>query len=367
MTVGKALQRRGHEVHVAALWGPYTLANELEEAGVTVYRLDVPHRRMFPIALFRLYTLLRHAHYDVVHGHLLFGSLYSRLAVALLRGRMVVVSTYYNLGYDSYPANTILRKFGKMVDGWTARKLEDAGICVSSLVEEHYRKNLGVSITRVYPLGVEPLVSDRKLQVFPSVSSEENCSALRIIHPARFVPEKGHRYLVEALDILRKKRGGALTVFLVGEGPLRKVIADKVQELGLSAQIQFTGQIPHSQLLTLLGSSDLLVLPSTHDGCPTVVIEAMQAGVPVVASSVGGLVDLIEHEVSGLLVPSADPEALSEAIWSVASNAILREKFIRNARERVQEKFLSDKIAVQYESLYVDFFRKKSKSYERAA
>jgi glycosyltransferase involved in cell wall biosynthesis len=97
-------------------------------------------------------------------------------------------------------------------------------------------------------------------------------------------------------------------------------------------------------------AADLMVLPSTHDGCPTVVLEAMTLGIPVVATAVGGIVDQIEPDVSGLLVPPADPESLADALQRTMNNQELREQLAQTAKRHV-ERFYVAALAQCYEAL----------------
>ena len=351
-TLGPALQKRGHEFHVAALWAPYNLGQELEAAGIHVFRLDVPHRRLFPIAIAKLRALMHRNQYDIVNGHLLFGSLYARFAAALARGPARVVSTMYNLGYDSYPAKSTYRRLGKYLDGWSARRLDDLAICVSHGVEAHYRKHLGLAKTFVLPLGISP-----ETVIGKSTRDRDELrrslgigNSFVIVNPARFVPEKGHRYLLEALRILKTVHGLTPKVLAIGGGSLRPVIEEAARERGLVDQVTFLPALPQQHLLEYMRAADLMVLPSTHDGCPTVVLEAMALGIPVVATAVGGIVDQVDPDVSGLLVPPADAESLADALHRIMNTQELREQLAHTAKQHV-ERFYVAELAQCYEAL----------------
>ena len=358
-TLGPALQKRGHEFHVAALWAPYDLGQELEAAGIHVFRLDVPHRRLFPIAIAKLRAVMHRNQYDIVNGHLLFGSLYARFAAALARGPARVVSTMYNLGYDSYPAKSTYRRLGKYLDGWSARRLDDLGICVSHGVEAHYRKHLRLTKTFVLPLGISP-----ETVIGKSTRDRDELrrslgigNSFVIVNPARFVPEKGHRYLLEALRILKTVHGLTPKVLAIGGGSLRPVIEEAARERGLVDQVTFLPALPQQHLLEYMRAADLMVLPSTHDGCPTVVLEAMALGIPVVATAVGGIVDQVDPGVSGLLVPPADAESLADALHRIMNNQELREQLAHTAKQHV-ERFYVAELAQGYEALCMQLLTK---------
>jgi len=358
-TLGPALQKRGHEFHVAALWAPYDLGQELEAAGIHVFRLDVPHRRLFPIAIAKLRALMHRNQYDIVNGHLLFGSLYARFAATFARGPARVVSTMYNLGYDSYPAKSIYRRLGKYLDGWSARRLDDLAICVSHGVEAHYRKHLGLAKTFVLPLGISPetIIGKSTRDRDELRRSLGIGNSFVIVNPARFVPEKGHRYLLEALRILKTVHGLTPKVLAIGGGSLRPVIEEAARERGLVDQVTFLPALPQQHLLEYMRVADLMVLPSTHDGCPTVVLEAMALGIPVVATAVGGIVDQVDPDVSGLLVPPADAESLADALHRIMNNQELREQLAHTAKQHV-ERFYVAELAQGYEALCMQLLTK---------
>jgi teichuronic acid biosynthesis glycosyltransferase TuaC len=123
----------------------------------------------------------------------------------------------------------------------------------------------------------------------------------------RLVPEKGLRELMTALSDLPEVRGA-----LVGEGGLRHEIEARAEALG--GRISLPGDRPLDEVATWLAAADVLVLPSWAEGTPNVVLEALAAGRPVVATSVGGIPDVVEHGRTGLLVPPGDAAALRAAL-----------------------------------------------------
>ena len=103
-------------------------------------------------------------------------------------------------------------------------------------------------------------------------------------------------------------------VLLVGDGPERKGLEKEAKRIGVDDRLRFEGFVAHERLPALLAHADLLVLPSLYEELGTVPLEAMQAGLPIVASETGGVPEVIEDGVNGMLVPPGDPEALARAI-----------------------------------------------------
>jgi glycosyltransferase involved in cell wall biosynthesis len=120
-------------------------------------------------------------------------------------------------------------------------------------------------------------------------------------------------------------------VSLCGDGPERERLSGLVRESGLSDSVKFHGYIPWGKELSRISSgSDLFVLPSHSEGVPKVLLEAMAAGLPVIATNVGGIPDIITNNENGILIPPGSPEAIADAVKLVMENSSLREKLIEN-------------------------------------
>jgi len=180
------------------------------------------------------------------------------------------------------------------------------------------------------------------------------------IHVGRFAPQKNHRLLVEAFA-QALARLPSMELWLVGEGSLRPQVEEQVQKAGLVEHVRFLGL--RRDIPELLSQADALLLPSDWEGVPLVVLEAMAAGKPVVATKVGGVPELVEHGVTGFLVPPGDPGALAEAILQVASSGELRRQMGEAGWERVRERFDIRQTARAYGELYLGLLEKTRGGY----
>jgi len=117
------------------------------------------------------------------------------------------------------------------------------------------------------------------------------------------------------------------------------VLRARVHELGLSSAVRFTGKIPHSEAMAELRAADVLAHPSRIDNCPVVVQEAMGLGIPVVATDVGGIREVIDDGRTGLLVPPADVEQLTRALRRVLCDDDVRRDMGAAARRTFEERF----------------------------
>ena len=171
-----------------------------------------------------------------------------------------------------------------------------------------------------------------------------------IISVGRFAPEKGHRYLIEALNALNGEDVAWRCTFL-GEGELEAELRALTAEYGISEQVMFPGFC--EDVFSLLLTADVFVLPSLHESSPNALIEAMGIGMPCIASDVGGIVDLMEDGKNGIRVPPQDPTALAAALHRVLTELDFACELGKNARATIQEKFDSTVSVRKLEEVYV--------------
>jgi len=167
---------------------------------------------------------------------------------------------------------------------------------------------------------------------------------IRIAAIGRFVRKKGFQHLLEAAALL-KSQGLETIVTLAGDGPLRSQLEAQAKRLGIADRVRFPGFLPHQRVSELLSESDMLVMPSVcnpdgdSDGLPTVLIESLAHRVPVVATRLAGIPDLVEDGVTGLLTPEGDAQAIAKAIARLAGDREAALKMAANGRARARELF----------------------------
>ena len=155
---------------------------------------------------------------------------------------------------------------------------------------------------------------------------------------------KGQAVLVEACRILRE-RGVDVRCRIVGDGEDEAMLRGRIAAAGLDATVQLDGRLTRAQVIEALGAADLLVAPSVvasngkREGIPVVLMEAMSCGLPVVASRLSGIPELVTDERDGLLVPPGDATALADAIGRLAADPALRARMGAAARERIVRDF----------------------------
>ncbi|MFH1681748.1 MAG: glycosyltransferase [Candidatus Eisenbacteria bacterium] len=166
-----------------------------------------------------------------------------------------------------------------------------------------------------------------------------------ILSVGRLVTEKGYPYLLEAIPtVLTRVPEAALAI--AGDGPLRAPLEERASRLGIAGAVRFLGR--RSDVRRLLQASDAYVQPSLREGLPLSLLEAMAAGIPVVATAAGGMKEVVRGEQNGLLVPPADPRSLAAALIRILEEKSLRSKLSRSARHHVRRYYSADRMCEEY-------------------
>ncbi|MBI4241885.1 MAG: glycosyltransferase [Candidatus Rokubacteria bacterium] len=223
-----------------------------------------------------------------------------------------------------------------------ARVLRTTGGLLTTVSESERRRYLArgfpedrcLTIHNGVPLP-KPVTEDRRLRARAVLGRQ--CQERIVAHVGRLVPVKGHTVLLRALAGLRTRPD---VLLVAGEGPLRGALEADCRRLGLEGTVVFLGF--RDDIATVLYASDLLVLPSLSEVLPMAVLEAMAIGLPVVATRVGGIPELIEDGREGWLVDPDDPEALRVALEAALADPAARAARGSAARRRVEREFTSE-------------------------
>lgn len=171
----------------------------------------------------------------------------------------------------------------------------------------------------------------------------------------RLSPDKGALTFVDLAAAVAARHPGATRFVMVGDGPQRSAVDARIATTGLGEEFTLTGAVDSP--LALMHAIDVGVITSPTESLPNVLLEFMACGVPVVAPAVGGIVDVVEHGVSGLLVPPGSTDAAADACQSLLASVSTRCAMGRAAREAVLARFQPNEIIGRYTDLYQDIAR----------
>lgn len=212
-----------------------------------------------------------------------------------------------------------------------AAKLASADALVSiSWTNTEYLKRRFSTLTRpisVIPLGVPPL---------PPPLRRPREGPWRLLNIGRLSKHKAQHVLIEACRLLAQQ-GVDFHCSIVGEGPERDALAHQIQRSGLSHRITLLGARFHEEVLAMYGQADIFILSSLTEGMPIVLMEAMRAGLPVVATRVGAVAELVQD--GGIVVPPHDPSALAAAVATLIRGEINAEALGARAQEIIRTHF----------------------------
>lgn len=288
-------------------------------------------------------TLCRAEGIDIVHIQTPATGGVPRMALGARLGGAGATLVTYHLVQPSR-----LGQRGRLVNLVVQQFLVDRTIAVSGGVAASLASNCGLNRRHIAVIhnGVEPYNN----RAVPSVPLARSSDEVWIGYFGRLADEKGVRYLVDALALLASRYPHVHTV-LVGDGYEREALETKVQQLGLSAHVTFAGY--RADARALMREVDVVVLPSLTEGLPLVLAEAMEAGRPVVATLLPGVTtEVVEDGVTGLLVPPADPQSLSNALGILIGDPERRAALGTNGRERFLQHFQSRQMAASVYALY---------------
>jgi glycosyltransferase involved in cell wall biosynthesis len=174
----------------------------------------------------------------------------------------------------------------------------------------------------------------------------------------RLDPQKGHADLLAALALLDDAQRQALRVVFVGEGPTRPALEQAIRDNRLTERVRLVGFSPTPE--TWLAQASLLVLPSRFEGMPNAVLEAMAAGLPVLATAVEGIAELVVPGQTGWVVPLANPPCLAEGLRQFLANSLAAQRMGAAGQQRVADQFTGPAMARRYEAVWHDVLNGRS-------
>lgn len=347
------LAGRGHLVHVLTSRLPAQPTVETIDS-VTVCRVWSLRRSLHQCGLFgaasyivsaffELMRLARAYKYDVYHFYFGLPTAILALYVHFVLGKPYIIALRGSdvPGYDDTkwymkPLHLILRPLSRFL--W---KHASAVTVLSKNLQDLARETQPNLASVIIGNGVDD-------QRFPNVPLKD-ATPVRLISVCRMVPRKGLDFLIEAMEELKND---GVTLELVGSGQDEQRMADLVRSRGLERYVTLSGYVRSDRLHSHYNRAHIFVLPSLSESFGQVLIEAMSCGLPVVATTVGGIPETIRDKVNGLLVPPRDPAALIEAIRWLAANPSQREHMGRCNAEQARESYSWPAIALKYETLY---------------
>lgn len=324
--IAKYLTNRGHEVHVITSLDEGFPKESVEE-GSYVHRILLRKIRFLGIMSFWMETLwhLKKVNPNIIHAQSVGNGIPAFLSKKILKKPYVVCGQ----GSDIYLPWLFKNPISKLV-------ITNANTVIA-LTED-----MKTEIQKIYDIEISVIPNGINLDKFRNLSRETFRKRLGIKKGEKIItfvgtlrPVKGLKYLIQAMNIISKQDTG-IKLMLVGDGEERLALQELVKELDLEDRVTFVGKVLNEEIPGYMIASDVFVLPSLSESFGIVNLEAMACGLPIVASKVGGLPEIVKNGVNGFLVEPKNPEQISDKVLLLLGDDVLRERISKNNKDKVK-------------------------------
>ena len=350
-------QKQRFEQEVVALHGFGHYWEVLRAGGVPVHSL-VPYdfaRAAVPFIFFRLFQFLARNRYDVVHSHLIGANVLAAPLAALYR---VPVRFTHDQTNDDVRQRSFVHRYLDTL----ANRLNHHVIAVSSSIRTFLCRQEGVSsqkISVIYnAVDLQRFSPDKDPKAQARLRQKLGLpeDALIVGGVGRLHYQKNYPLFLEVAAEVCARLPQAFFV-IAGEGPDWAALEDLSRKLGVASRVRFLGFV--KEMPELYQSLDLLLLTSHFEGTPLTVLEAMAMGLPVVASQVDGVAEVLADREDGLLVPPGRGDLFVEGICQVLQDRSLWRQLSRAGREKAQQRYSAEAMVRQVEALYLQYLEGK--------
>jgi len=301
-----------------------------------------------PIGFFQLLKFLKQEDFDFLHLHLPYSQTIGRLAAKVSETEHVI-STQHNIPQSHHPVT----RYSEFI----TRRLDNFTVAVSDGIREANLSSKGnwlsggdINWHTIYNTIDVSEFSQRVNKADPSKIESASKHNPVLLNVSRYVEQKSHTDLISAMKHIIDKFPDA-HLYFVGRGPLENQLRNEISQQGLDDHITVTGYVTQEQLFRYYSLADLFVLSSIREGFGIVLIEAMAAEIPVVATDIPGVNEVVEDGVTGKLVDTHAPKQIADAVYTILKEN-LGEEYGTNGYSRTLDKFSIEQSVSEYKTLY---------------
>ena len=352
--LSKQLIRMGNQVDI--ITSNFPAAPRLDSMeGINIKRLPIIARILRnPIAPGFLIAGRIASAYDIIHLHNEHGFPTMIASTIWAKSRPYILTCHGQLQYGNRVSDISERMYTKTIARLVFSKVDR--ICVNSSLDRDYIRRidpLASDKLRVVSNAVDPMRLEevRKSAQNVSLPFQSPEGSFKILFVGRIIRRKGIEWLLKAVRILIKEKGRTDVILtLVGSGEDSLEFIRMSQELGIANQIHFMGEVSDEILINMYENSDLFVLPSLSEVCPTVLLEAMYFRLPVVSTRIAGIMDHFSD--TAILVPTMDERLLAMEIENLLDDEKKRKSLSVKGRERILSQYTWPQVARKYLEIY---------------
>jgi len=345
----KSLDKRKFEPIVVSIIPVAEIGKKIQDLGVKILSLNARFKYN-PFIFFRLISILKEEKPQILHSHLFHAIFLGRIT-----GRICKVPIIISSIHSKYIGGFLRNRLLQITDS-----LDDVVTIVSQRVAETMIKSKTVSANKLLVIysGIDLnkfIFQDKeaKGKIRKELNLKEDTKIL--ISVGRLFKAKGYSYLIETIKILKKNLD--IKLLVLGEGKDKSKLETQIRDFNLEKNIFLLDR--KENVSDYLNASDVFILASLWEGLPIALLEAMACGLPVVATNVGGISEIIKDGVSGFLVELKNPMMLAEKIGYLLNLDIeSRREMGVEGRKIIENKFSLEKMVKNYENLYGKFLAK---------
>ena len=347
----KNINKKKIETVVVSIIPIAEIGKKIQNSGIRVLSLNAKFKYN-PFIFFKLISILKKEKPQILHSFLFHSILLGRIV-----GRICKVPIIISSIHSEYIGGFLRNRLLQITDS-----LDDVVTIVSQKASETMLKSKTASANKLLVIynGIDLnkfIFQDKKTreEIRKELNLKKDDKVL--ISIGRLFKAKGYPYLIEAIKILKSKYPD-IKLLIIGEGEEKNKLETQTRELNLEKNKYFLGR--KENVSNCLNASDIFILASLWEGFGLAIVEAMACGLPVITTNVGGIPEIIQDKISGLLVDPKDSEILAQKIdYLLNLDADSRERLILKGRKIVEQKFSLEKMITKYEELYYKLLKQK--------
>jgi glycosyltransferase involved in cell wall biosynthesis len=344
LTLAKGMKDSQFESEICTLSPEGELHKKAQQIGIKAYALGYKSILSLPKVVIKLFILLYKKNYYIINTHLSQAGVIGIIVGRLVRIPCIIETRHYS---------DYMYKYGNKIKQWLDKKtvnMTNHVIVVSNAGKEILKKIEGIKeekINVIYNgIDISKFSSNHRTQIRKQLGIDNN---IVLTFTATFHPSKGHKYLLESVGMLKKNYPNVV-LLLIGDGVLRSNLGALTKQLNIEDNVRFLGY--RTDIPDILSATDIYVHSSVEEGFGIAIIEAMAVGLPVVATNVGGIPEIITNGENGILVPPENPHALAEAIIDLIEHTEQRKILAEKGRQHVTANFTDEIMVKKYMEVY---------------
>lgn len=350
----KAYDREKFEMYFCTFQYRGPIHDEMEAKGVPAFSLNCHTRRQYPVAIFKLYFLLKKKKIDILYAHLIDGGFVGLAAAKLARIPVTIFTRHHSDLTFAGKKEPLFRILDKICSVMADHIIASSQGEKDAVIKEGVPQKKVTLVYYAFDMENFRISSiDAPQRIRQEFSLQDSFVVCTI---ARLHIDKGHIYLFQAAKDL-VKRNDQIKFLLLGEGDLRDYLESLAREMGIQDNVIFAGY--RTNVFDILAACDIVVHPTLSEALCQVMIETLSMGKPLIISDVSGVADVVKNYENGIIIPSKDPQAIYDAVLYMMNNPEHAKQMGQSTQNEVRRRFDIKTSIKKLENLYMKWYNEK--------